>query len=64
MTRVARASDLTDDGVIGGGDFVEDAVDALQLLLVLDGDAVVGLVVVLHGTTQLPVGQQMRALVK
>lgn len=36
---------------------MEDAIDALQLLLVLDGDAVVALVVVLHGATKLAEGQ-------
>ena len=39
---------LSDDGIIGGGDLVEDAVDALQLLLVLRRHAVVVLGVVLH----------------
>lgn len=41
-------ADLSDDGVICGGDFVEDAVDAFQLLHVLACDAVVRLVVELH----------------
>lgn len=46
--------DLPDHGVVGGGDLVEDAVDAGQLLLVLDGDTVISLVVVLQGATQIP----------
>ncbi|MPC11975.1 hypothetical protein E2C01_004652 [Portunus trituberculatus] len=45
---------LSDNGVISGGDLVEDAIDAGQLLLILDSDAVVGLVVVLQGATQVP----------
>lgn len=38
---------LADDGIVGGGDGVEDPLDALQLLLVAGGDPVEGLVVVL-----------------
>lgn len=44
---------LADDGVVGGGDGVEDSLDALQLLLVASGDAVEGFVVVLQGATAL-----------
>ena len=40
-----------DDGVVGGGHFVEDAVDALQLLFTLRRHSVVRLVVKLHRTT-------------
>lgn len=46
--------DLSDHGVISGGDLVEDAIDAGQLLLILDGDAVIGLVIVLQGATEVP----------
>lgn len=51
-----RDPDLPDHGVIGGGDLVEDAVDTGQFLLVLDSDAVVSLVVVLQGATEVPEG--------
>lgn len=44
-------SDLSDHGVIGGGDLVEDAVDAGQLFLVLDSDTVIGFVIVLQRAT-------------
>ena len=40
-----------DDGVVGGGHFVEDAVDALQFLFTLRRHSVVRLVVKLHRTT-------------
>lgn len=40
-----------DDGVVGGGDGVEDSVDPLQGIFVLDVDSVIGLVVLLHSTT-------------
>lgn len=49
---------LADDGVVGGGDGVEDPLDALQLLLVAGGDAVEGLVVVLQGAAALAAGKQ------
>ena len=42
---------LSDDGIVRGGHFVKDAVDAPQLLLILRGDAVVLLVVVFHSST-------------
>ena len=48
---------LADDGVVGGGDGVEDPLDALQLLLVASGDPVEGLVVVLQGAAALAAGQ-------
>lgn len=48
--------DLPDHGVVGCGDLVEDAVDAGQLLLILDSDTVISLVVVLQGATQIPEG--------
>lgn len=44
---------LADDGVVGGGDGVEDPFDALQLLLVAGGDPVKRLVVVLQGAAAL-----------
>ena len=37
-----------DNGIVGGGDGVEDAVNALQWPLVLHVDAIVSLLVVLH----------------
>lgn len=52
---------LADDGVVGGGDGVEDPLDALQLLLVAGGDAVEGLVVVLQGTAALAAGNRKSA---
>lgn len=45
---------LTDDGVIGGGDLVENSVDASELLLILDSDTIIGLVIVLKRSTQIP----------
>lgn len=44
---------LSDDGVVGGGDGVEDPLDALQRFLVAGGDAIERLVVVLQRTTAL-----------
>lgn len=44
---------LADDGVVGGGDCVEDPLDATQRLLAPRGDAVEGLVVVLEGPAAL-----------
>lgn len=52
---------LADDGVVGGGDGVEDPLDALQLLLVAGGDAVEGLVVVLQGAAALAAGNRKSA---
>lgn len=49
---------LADDGVVGGGDGVEDPLDAFQLLLVAGGDAVESLVVVLQSTTALAAGNR------
>ena len=37
---------FTDDGIIGGGHFVKDAINSLQSALVLDSDAVILLVVI------------------
>lgn len=50
------SANLADDGVVSGGDGVEDPLDALQLLLVAGGDPVEGLVVVLQGTAALAAG--------
>lgn len=44
---------LANDGVVSGGDSVEDPLDALQLLLVAGGNPVEGLVIVLQGTAAL-----------
>lgn len=41
-------SDLSDHWVISSCDLVEDAIDAGQLFLILDGDTVVSLVVKLQ----------------
>ena len=41
---------LSDDGVVSGGNGVEDSVNTLQRLLVLDVDAVVGFVVIFKGS--------------
>lgn len=46
-----KAAYLSDDGVVSGGDLVEDAVDTLKLLHVLAGDAVIGPVIVLDAAT-------------
>ena len=46
---------LPDDGIVGGGDGVEDAVNALQRPLVLHVDAIVGLLVVLHRSARVKV---------
>lgn len=54
---------LADDGIVGGGDGVEDPLDALQLLLVAGGDPVEGLVVVLQGTAALAAGNRKLASV-
>lgn len=45
---------LTDNGVIGGGDLVENSVDASEFLLILDSDTVIGLVIVLKRSTEIP----------
>lgn len=47
---------LSDDGVVGGGDGVEDSLDAPQRLLAPRGDAVEGFIVVLQGPTALAAG--------
>lgn len=48
---------LPDDGVVRGGDGVEDALDAPQRLLTPGGDAVEGFVVVLQGPAALAEGR-------
>lgn len=57
MQGAAGAAHLSDDGVVGGGDGVEDALDAPQGLLAPRGDAVEGLVVVLQGAAALAEGR-------
>lgn len=54
---------LADDGVVGGGDRVEDPLDALQRLLIAGGDPVKGFVVVLQGTAALAAGDKTSASV-
>lgn len=44
---------LADHGVIGGGDGVEDPLDALEWLFIASGDAIKSLVVVLKSSTGL-----------
>lgn len=51
---------LTDDGVIGGGDGVEDPFDALQWFLIAGGDAIKRFIVVLQGTTALTAPERER----
>lgn len=46
-----------DDGVVCGGDRVEDALDAPQRLLTPRGDAVEGFVIVFQGPTTLTEGR-------
>lgn len=53
-----RGTNLADDGVVGGGDGVEDPFDALQLLLVACGDPVKRLVVVLKSTATFTAGNR------
>lgn len=48
---------LADDGIVGGGDGVEDPLDAFELLLVASGDPVESLVVVLQSTAALAAGE-------
>lgn len=51
-------TNLADDGVVGGGDGVEDPFDALQLLLVAGGDPVERLVVVLKSAATFAAGNR------
>lgn len=44
---------LADDGVVSGGDRVEDPLDAFELLFIAGGDPVKGLIIVLQSTTAL-----------
>lgn len=53
-----RGTNLADDGVVGGGNGVEDPFDALQLLLVACGDPVKRLVVVLKSTATFAAGNR------
>lgn len=54
---------LADDGVVGGGDGVEDPFDALQLLLVAGGDPVKRLVVVLQSAAAFAGGNRKSAFI-
>lgn len=53
----AGGAHLPDDGVVRGGDSVEDALDAPQRLLAPRGDAVEGFVVVFQGPAALAEGR-------
>lgn len=59
--RGERLTNLADDGVVGGGDGVEDPFDAFQLLLVACGDPVKSLVVVLKSAAALAAGNRKSA---
>lgn len=50
----------SDDGIVGGRHFVEDAIDTHQTLLVLDRDAVVLFVVVFQFSAHQPRGMNTR----
>lgn len=56
--RGERLTNLADDGVVGGGDGVEDPFDAFQLLLVACGDPVKSLVVVLKSSAAFAAGNR------
>lgn len=45
---------LADDGVVGGGDGVENSIDPLQRPLILDVDSIVRFIVILHRTATGP----------
>lgn len=50
---MVKCAHLADDGIISGGDGVEDPLDAFQLLLIAGGDPVKGLIVVLQSPAAL-----------
>lgn len=52
------AAHLSDDGVVCGGDGVEDALDAPQGLLTPCGDAIEGFIVVFQGPATLAEGRE------
>lgn len=60
--QLMMSKNLADDGIVGGGDGVEDPLDALQLLLVAGGDPVEGFVVVLQSTAALAAGNRKQAV--
>lgn len=56
--RGERLTNLADDGVVSGGDGVENPFDAFQLLLVACGDPVKSFVIVLKSATAFTAGNR------